>query len=142
MCPACRHRDAYELPRRHLYQCKQCGRQTSVTAGTMMHRTRVPLRKWFLTFFLVAKKPGLSAMRLSRELKVSYYVARRMMSAARRFIEDKNCQYEVRSLMWVCERLFRDRPSRTVNPFFTAEMLAMLKELVLLLKSSERAEKS
>jgi ribosomal protein L37AE/L43A len=32
---------------RRLWQCKRCGAQTSVTAGTVMHGTRVPLRLWF-----------------------------------------------------------------------------------------------
>ncbi len=43
----CRPTGAFELPQRRLWQCKACGRQVSVTAGTVLHRTRVPLTVWF-----------------------------------------------------------------------------------------------
>src|SRR3989304_5825052 len=33
-CPRCGHGEAFRLPRRHLMQCKACGLQTSVAAGT------------------------------------------------------------------------------------------------------------
>ena len=47
ICPFCGHGHYYELPKRRLYQCKACGHQSSVTADTVMHKTRTPLRKWF-----------------------------------------------------------------------------------------------
>src|SRR3989304_4739626 len=43
-CPRCGHGQAFELPRRGLWQCKGCGHQTSVTAGTVLHPTRTSLR--------------------------------------------------------------------------------------------------
>src|SRR3546814_7060331 len=46
-CRHCGVAEAFELPRRGLWQCKGCGRQTSVTAGTVLHRTRLPLTVWF-----------------------------------------------------------------------------------------------
>jgi transposase-like protein len=42
---------------RNLYQCKECGRQTSLTAGTIFHRTRVQLRTWLLMIYLMMLKP-------------------------------------------------------------------------------------
>ncbi len=40
-----------------------CGRQTSVTAGTAMHRSRLPLKTWFLAAHLVATHSnGISAL--------------------------------------------------------------------------------
>ena len=35
-----------------LYQCNECHRQTSVTAGTFMHRSHLKLTKWFLGLYL------------------------------------------------------------------------------------------
>jgi transposase-like protein len=35
------------LERRHLWECSACALQTSVTAGTVMQRTRTPLQTWF-----------------------------------------------------------------------------------------------
>jgi transposase-like protein len=59
---------------RLLWQCKDCGQQTSVTAGTVMHATRTPLRTWFWTAYLVAtQQPGISAKQLQRQLGLSRY---------------------------------------------------------------------
>jgi transposase-like protein len=44
VCPGCGARDAGGETRRHLWICTSCGRQTSVTAGTVMHGTRLGLR--------------------------------------------------------------------------------------------------
>ncbi|WP_284200042.1 transposase [Alicyclobacillus sacchari] len=37
-----------------LFQCKNCSKQTSITAGDLFHKTKTDLRKWFLTGYLVA----------------------------------------------------------------------------------------
>jgi transposase-like protein len=57
--------------RRLVWQCKGCGAQTSVTAGTVMHKTRTPLRLWFWAAYLVATHhPGISAVQLQRQLGI------------------------------------------------------------------------
>src|SRR5271170_214627 len=44
VCPACGAARAAALKSRaYTYECYGCGRQTSITAGTAMHRTRLPL---------------------------------------------------------------------------------------------------
>jgi len=73
-CPACGGRRAWVLERRHLWECVGCHRQTSVTAGTVMHGTRTPLRLWFWAGYLVATHhPGISAKQLQRQLGLSRY---------------------------------------------------------------------
>jgi ribosomal protein L37AE/L43A len=48
---------------RRVWQCKRCGAQTSVTAGTVMHNTQTPLTLWFWAAYLVATHhPGISAV--------------------------------------------------------------------------------
>jgi transposase-like protein/ribosomal protein L37AE/L43A len=71
ICPACGGRDAGAKTRRHLWVCTACGRQTSITAGTVMHKTRLPLRTWFWASYLVSTfHPGISAKQLQRQLGV------------------------------------------------------------------------
>ena len=73
-CPRCGEHEAFDLPRRRLWQCKACGHQTSVTAGTVMHRTRTPLLTWFwAAFWMTAPKPGLSALQLQHLLGLARY---------------------------------------------------------------------
>jgi transposase-like protein len=73
-CPRCGGDRAGEETRRHLWVCTACGHQTSVTAGTVMHATRTPLRLWFWAAYLVATHhPGISAKQLQRQLGLSRY---------------------------------------------------------------------
>ena len=66
----CRH--GYRLSNGR-YQCAQCRRQTSVTAGTVLHKTHMPLRQWFLAFYFVSQdKRGISAVQLAAMLRTTY----------------------------------------------------------------------
>ena len=72
-CPQCGGRDAWQTGR-GLYMCGGCGRQTSVTAGTIFHRTRTPLKTWFAAiWFVCAQKNGVSALGLQRVLGFGSY---------------------------------------------------------------------
>lgn len=54
---------------RGLFLCRKCKRQTSVTAGTLFHKTHKPLRTWFLAiWFVTSQKNGASALGLKRVL--------------------------------------------------------------------------
>jgi transposase-like protein len=35
------------------YQCRHCGHQATLTAGTIMQATKLPLTTWFLAFYLI-----------------------------------------------------------------------------------------
>ena len=68
-CPNCDHDFGYRLRTRKLIQCGVCRRQTSVTAGTIFHKSRTPLRHWFWMIFQIAQdKGGASSVRLAKQL--------------------------------------------------------------------------
>lgn len=68
-CPRCGHDEAYDLTSRRLLKCKKCTYQASVTAGTVLHGTRLSLHEWFGAAYLVATHtPGISAVQLQRQL--------------------------------------------------------------------------
>ena len=46
-CSRCSRCRSYPIAKRRLEQCQRCGYQAPVTAGTVFHKTRVPLRIWF-----------------------------------------------------------------------------------------------
>jgi len=72
-CPQCGSYKTGIVAGRRLWQCKNCRAQTSVTSGTIFHRTKTPLHLWFWAVFLVAKdKRGHSALQLSKDLNISY----------------------------------------------------------------------
>ena len=77
-CPKCDRPDHYIVVRgsHKLLQCHGCRHQTSVTAGTALHSTKLPLSRWFLAIYLISQaKSGLSALALKRQLGVSYPTA-------------------------------------------------------------------
>jgi transposase-like protein len=80
-CRRCGSEEVGGMHRRRLvWQCKGCGQQTSVTAGTVMHKTRTPLRLWFWAAYLVATHhPGISAVQLQRQLGISRHETAWMM---------------------------------------------------------------
>ena len=59
-----------------VYKCKDCRKPFSVTVGTVMERSHIPLPKWVLAATLMASsKKGLSAHQLHRMMDVSYEAA-------------------------------------------------------------------
>ena len=77
VCPACGKRRAAALKSRpRLHECLDCGRQTSVTAGTVMHRSKLPLTTWFWAAHLMTTHSnGMSALQLRDQLGVTYKTA-------------------------------------------------------------------
>lgn len=72
-CPACSGRVGWLLASGRR-ECAACGRQSSVTAGTIFHRTRTPLTVWFAAAWqLTAQKHGISALGLKRALDLGSY---------------------------------------------------------------------
>jgi hypothetical protein len=59
-----------------VFKCKACGRQFSVTSGTIFHSRKLPVRDHLLAIaiFVNAAK-GVSALQLGRDLDVSYKTA-------------------------------------------------------------------
>jgi hypothetical protein len=94
-CPACGHDHGWELGRGVvLIECARCHRQTSVTAGTVLHRSHLPLKVWFLAAWLVAThRNGISARQLGRQLGLgSYKTAWLLLQKLRRAMVDPERQ--------------------------------------------------
>ena len=71
VCPCCGHHGHCVLAGRGLYQCNRCKKQTSPTAGTIFHATKLRLTFWFAAIHLiVTAKNGISSVELGRCLGV------------------------------------------------------------------------
>lgn len=79
VCPDCGSVTTYICSRSRrlpLHKCKDCGEQFTVTSGTIMEHTMLPLRKWLFAFHLIgASKKGIPARQLARQLKVTVKTA-------------------------------------------------------------------
>jgi len=71
VCPICGGGTCSRLGTRPKIQCGSCRHQTSLTAGTIFHATKLPLTRWFLAIWLVATaKNGISSVELGRRLGI------------------------------------------------------------------------
>jgi transposase-like protein len=90
VCPACGRGRAVALKSRpRLLECLDCGRQTSLTAGTAMHRSKLPLTTWFWAAHVMATHSnGMSARQLEDQLGVTYKTAWLLAQKLRRSMVD------------------------------------------------------
>src|SRR5471032_782020 len=74
-----------------LYQCNACRKPFSVTVGTIMEKSHIPLNKWVLGFHLLASsKKGISAHQLHRQLGITYKAAWFMAHRIREAMKPSN----------------------------------------------------
>jgi len=73
-CPSCQHDVYWYLTKRKLLVCRSCRKETSPIAGTLMHRSHVPIQEWFWAAYLMTTlTPGISALQLQRQLGLGSY---------------------------------------------------------------------
>src|SRR5438128_6572949 len=85
VCPHCGTADPYQLKpkadgkthvRKGVWKCSRCRKQFTVTIGTIMEDSHIPLHKWLIAFHLLcASKKGMSAHQLHRMLGLGYRAA-------------------------------------------------------------------
>lgn len=73
LCPECRHEGGWRLEDGR-FMCPGCGHRTSVTAGTLFHRTQTPMTAWFRACWMFATgEEAPTALRLKRDLGIGSY---------------------------------------------------------------------
>lgn len=93
VCPKCGSKRHCEL-HNGLYQCIDCHHQTSVTAGTFMHRSHVSLVIWFQAIYFVTQdKRGISATQLAFMIGVNYKTAWLMLKRIRLAMCQRDASY-------------------------------------------------
>lgn len=73
ICPYCRSSIITPVPKEKRYHCNSCNTSFSVTVGTIFHKTKVDLQKWFLAISIVLNaKKGISSRQLARDIEVNH----------------------------------------------------------------------
>lgn len=79
------------VPARSLYKCKACGRQFSVTKGTIFEDSKIPLRTWLIVAQrMCVSKKSVSARQIEREFGVTHEAAWFMCHRIRWAMTDKS----------------------------------------------------
>jgi ISXO2-like transposase domain/Transposase zinc-ribbon domain len=96
VCPKCAgSRHSYCEPKR-VFQCTACRLQTSVRAGTIFHKSRTPLTKWFLAMHLMtAAKNDIASLELARQLDVKWDTAWLIKQKLMQVMLERNSIYKL-----------------------------------------------
>jgi hypothetical protein len=107
ICPKCRSREFSFVKSRNIFQCKHYRHQTSLTAGTVMHRTHLPMTIWFWAIYLTVRdKRGVSATQLAAELDVSYEAAWYLLLRIRTAMSQRDCDYMLSGIVELDDTYF------------------------------------
>lgn len=72
VCPYCDNTQITTLKREGVYRCKSCKCDFTVRVGTVMQKSRIPLRKWVYAMYLVCTaRKGISSLQLSKEIGIT-----------------------------------------------------------------------
>jgi transposase-like protein len=91
-CPKCGVGGAYRMGDCKNYKCreKKCGSRFSVTVGSVMEGSKLPLSKWFIAIYLItAHKKGISSCQLARDLGIGQKAAWFVNHRIRLMLKDK-----------------------------------------------------
>lgn len=117
---------------KRVYECRRCGYQASVTAGTIFHKTRTPLRHWFWAIYRMSQgKKGVSALQLSKEIGVNYATAWLMQHKIRKAMAEGERGSPLRGLVEVDEGYLGGRErggGRIGRSFETKSLVAVAVE--------------
>lgn len=101
-CPHCGHDHGWYHHARQLFECSSCHRQTSITAGTLFHGSRIPLTKWFWAlYWLSMDKGSISTLRLTKLIGVQWRTAYAMLRKLRIAMADRDSLYRLDTLIEV-----------------------------------------
>jgi len=99
-CPQCGHDHGYWSGKHDRYECASCHRHTSVTSGTLFHATKLPLTKWFWAIYWVGTdKGGISALRLSKLIGVTWRSAYRILRKLRTAMGNRDSIYRLSEIV-------------------------------------------
>jgi hypothetical protein len=69
ICYKCNCTDHYWKRDKEQYECKNCNTRTTLKSGTVMHKSKLSFRYWFITMHLLTStKKGFSAKEIQRQL--------------------------------------------------------------------------
>ncbi len=91
LCPRCSHTKSYELKDGKTYKCanRECYKRFTVTTGTVLEATNIPLGKWFLAIYLCTNnKKGISSCELGRSLGITQKSAWHLLHRVREMLNE------------------------------------------------------
>jgi len=74
ICSKCKHTEHYWKADKEQYECKNCSFRTTLKSGTVMHKSKLPYRYWFIAMHLLTStKKSFSAKEIQRQIGHNRY---------------------------------------------------------------------
>lgn len=145
VCPKCGCKQHYWKNDKECFECKQCSYRQSLRANTIMHRSQLSFRIWFLVFHLLTcTKKSFSALELQRQLghknyKPIWALAHKIRSA----MGNRDSRYMLHDVVEVDEGFFStERPEEEKDKPLKRGRGSQKKSIVLVMTESLPKEKN
>lgn len=118
VCPHCGSIKSWSIKgesvRPGVYECSECGKQFTVTIGTIMQGSHISLRQWLIAFHLMtSSKKGISALQLQRNLGLgSYKSAWHLAHRIRLSMNEESVQKALKGTVEVDETYVGGKPRK------------------------------
>lgn len=108
VCPRCGSSEAWLIRTRKILDCKGCRAKISLISGTIFHKTRTPLLKWYwLIYHMATSKVGVSIAEMRRILEIKdYKTAWLMAHKIRKAMADRDAGYRLIGLVEMDDSFF------------------------------------
>ena len=140
VCPKCGSKAHYWKSDKESYECKRCGYRQSLKANTVMHKSKLPFRYWFMAMHLLTStKKSFSAKELQRQLgHKRYHPIWHMLHKLREAMGKRDGAYVLAGRMELDEGYFStETPKEAKNKPLKRGRGSQKKSKVLVMAESE-----
>jgi transposase-like protein len=138
VCPHCKnHKEKaiYRLQpkegsktRKGVCKCGACRKQFTVTVGTVFEDSHIPISKWLMAIFILcSSKKSVSALQLSRMLKLGYQAAW-FMSHRLRFAFADDCKRQLKGVVEIDETFVGGKGDRKTRLSRLTPVMALIEQ--------------
>jgi transposase-like protein len=108
ICSGCNSNEHNWIQNKWQYECKKCGKRTTLQSGTALHGSRLPFRYWFIAMHLITStKKSFSALELQRQLGHNRYEPVWLMLHKLRYIMgQRDKEYQLTDVIELDEGFF------------------------------------
>lgn len=115
VCSKCGCVHHYWKKNRNEWQCKKCGHRTTLTSGTVMHGTKLPIMYWYIAMHLLTStKKSFSALEMQRQLGHNrYQPIWELMHKLRNVMGQRDAEYQLCDSIELDEGFFTTQRDET-----------------------------
>jgi transposase-like protein len=144
ICQKCKSKEYYWKKDKEQFECKKCGSRTSLKSGTVMHKSKLPFRYWFIAIHLLTStKKTFSAKEIQRQLgHKRYHPIWHMLHKIRESMGERDNNYTLSGQMELDDGFFTTQiPEDEKEKPLKRGRGSQRKAKVLVMAESETVEK-